>query len=368
MSYITGSSSKCGAVKETTYGTAPSGAVTPLRMTAESLRATYNRLDEGVLLASKTAPQQEVGSVTVDGTVNTVLNPSFVDWLLEVSLGKVASSTTENGQYEITGDPDHLMVYDETVYNLADVNTPYLPSSTVRVNRGTQGFAYTGMTVSTLTLDATSQDFVKADIAFNGLKEETAVNTYSDAAVPGSYKCTKAKLWKSEAGSDEIDDFIDENQWTGCPVDKTYDVESTTLTIDNGTQTVPATYCSGLYSNRPLFGQRSVTVACNVPYSEDFETFKNEYYSSEDPDMLALMLMFGSKENVTFINTSTLDVTVPKYQVYVIVPNVSITDSTANASGDSLIEASFTGTAASANGKEPLIVITRRYYEISNQQ
>lgn len=367
MNYITGSSSKCGAVREITYGTAPSGAVTPLRMTAESLRATYNRLDEGVLLASKTAPQKEVGSVTVDGTINTVLNPSFVDWLFDVSLGEKSTSEPQTFDCARAGKE---VVMTENVYTLRNVNQSYLPSSTVRMNRGSQGFIYTGMTVSTLTLNATAQDFVKADISFTGREEQHNPSSFENDPGLGSYKCTKAKLWPSTAGSDDITEFSHSGNWDSCPTETAYNVESTTLTIDNGIQTVPATYCSGLYANQPSFGQRSVTIACNIPYSSEFEVFRRTYYSNENPDMLALMLMFGSKENISYykVEGDTDETTEPSHQIYVILPNVSITDSTANANGDSLIEASFTGEASSANGKEPLKIIVRTFTEQDSQE
>ena len=374
MSYITGSNSKCGAqIEASTYGVAPAGAATKLRMTSESLRATYNRLDEGVLLGNKTVPQQEVGSVGVDGGVNTVLNPSFIDWLLYATLGQKTDSADVVYDCETSGKE---VVCHETVYTLRDYAYQdstagheaegakgYLPSSTIRIDRGTEGFTYTGMTVSSLALEASSQDFVKANISFTGYKENfDASNTYTADSQLGSYKCTKAKLWPASAGSDDILEFSRFTSWDACPISEVYDVENTNLTIDNGIQTVPATYCSGLYANRPTFGQRSVTMNCNVPYSEGFDTFRKAFYSNEDPAMLALMLMFGSKEKISYTPTGlSSDVTEPAHQVFVILPNVSITDSSANVGGDALVDGSFTGTAVSDGTHEPLKIIVRNY-------
>lgn len=363
--YISGSSSKIGAIKETTFNTTPVGTKTALRMTSESFSTTYNRLDEGILMASKTVPQQDLGSVGVSGGLNLVLNPSFADWLFEVSLGRKVETTDPD--YVAPTQPYSGATLVEETYKLADVNAD-IPTSSLELWRGTEGFTYSGMTVSTLSIDATAQDFVKADVSFNGT-QETKINGSSTVGAStslGSYKCTKAKLFKEDAGSDEIDDFSNLT-WGACPAsygtsDIQFDVEKSVLSIDNGLETTPATYCSGIYANKPTHGQRTVTLTCNVPYSSGFEAFRQQYYANENAEPLALLLCFGSKEQITYTQVEGGSaVTEPAHQVFVILPNIQITSATANASGNGLIDGSYVGTALSIGNTEPLIIIKRDY-------
>ena len=367
--YISGSSSKIGAVKETVFDQQYSPisgrpASTALRMTSESLSSTYNRLDEGILMASKTAPQQDLGSVGVSGGINVVLNPSFIDWILEAGLG-VKENTTPSNQ------PESGATLAEYTYTLADPDAD-IPSSALELWRGNEGFFYTGMTVSTLSIDATAQDFVKADISFNGTRENWISANPSDSKVGpstnlGSYKCTKARLYNNTADCDEVSDFTNLG-WddSSCPANTVYDVEKAVLSIDNGLETTPATYCSGLYANQPTHGQRTVSLTCNVPYSTGFETFRQSYYANENAAPLALMLCFGSKEQITYVPYGEVDsVTEPAHQVLVVLPNVQITSASANASGAGLIDGSYVGTALSIGTTEPIKVVVRTYTAIS---
>lgn len=383
--YISGSSSKIGAHIETDFNemydniwSRPNEV--PVRMTSESLQATYNKLDEGVLMASKTLPDQELGSVSVSGDVDTVLNPNFVEWFLEASFGNHIIPTVENGGITDLGDEPGLStdraVQIDDVYTLAGINDK-LPSSGLELWRGPQGFYYSGMTVSNMSLEATAQDFVHANITFAGTKETYLGKEGSEIEKPdhsiyhlepnidvsadyGSFKCTKAKLRYGADGSDELADF--DTSWDTCPANTVYDVQTSTLTLDNGLDANIATYCSGLYNNQPSHGQRSVTLACNVPYSDDFETFRQQYYANENPAKLALLLQFTNKNTFTYMaRTTSIETTVPAHQIFVIIPHVSISAISANASGDGLIDGSFTGTALSVNTDEPIKVIYRHF-------
>lgn len=360
--YITGQGSKAFAGFEngyTTPETTPSYSL--LAMTGESMTATYNKLQEDTLIGTKTLPDQDLGSVETSGGISSILKPAFVDWFMKGTLGlfdtTASGTTTSEGITTVTN-----------VYKLAAVDAD-LPTSEMYLARGTQHFKYDGLTISSATLNCTAQDFVKVDINFNGHKEtyisstadwNTAQGridgTYADLS---SYKCTKAKLFHADAGSDSIGAFTDFGEnWDACPTGTVYDVESATVTFDNGLENTPATYCSGIYANQPVHGQRSVTIQCNVPYSgyetNGFEKFRQDYYANENADKLALMLVFCSKDMVD---------TEPQEQVFVVFPNISITEMSANVSGQGLIDGSFTGTALSVGSKEPVIVTVRHLSE-----
>ena len=372
--YITGAGSSCWGCLEDTYGAGiPVGTTTAdtslINMTSESISTTYNRLEEGTLLASKTRPAQDLSSVTVSGGISTIFKPDFAEFVFEWAMGKI----NENADYTWYDG------YDVIEYNLADPDED-LPSAALYLNRslpkkGTpakpQNFLYDGLTVSSVAFDCTAQDFVKADINVNGRKE-VLENADPSPAAPassgtGSYKCTSARLIKKVAGTHNLQAWFLEDtnnkyyfDWADCPAGQVWDVSRTQFTIDNGLEEAPATYCSGLYANQPSHGQRNVTLACEVPYSQSFEDFRQQYYANTNPDNLALLLAFCTKdEHNETINGTT--VKVPDHQVFIIIPNVNIDGADANVSGQGLINSNFTGTALSIGNVEPLKVIKADY-------
>ena len=378
--YITGAGSSCWGCLEDTYGAGiPDGTTTSdtslINMTSESISTTYNRLEEGTLLASKTRPAQDLASVTVSGGISTIFKPDFADFIFEWAMGK--KSTTASTDYSwYTG-------YTVNEYTLANPDED-LPSAALYLNRSLpkkgglpQNFLFDGLTVSSVAFDCTAQDFVKADINISG-RNETLENDDPSPAAPsstgtGSYKCTSARLIHKPAGTQNLQAWFlqDTNNvwyfpWNTCPAGQVWDVSRTQFTIDNGLEEAPATYCSGLYANQPSHGQRGVTLACEVPYSQSFEDFRQDYYANTDPDNLALLLTFGTKEEHDFTisgATSADDVTikVPDHQIFILIPNVNIDGADANVGGQGLINSNFNGTALSIGNVEPLKVIKADY-------
>lgn len=374
-SYISGAGSAAWAGVETAYGAGYQNNASLLNMTGESLSSTFNMLDEGTLLASKTRPAQDLGSVDVSGSINTVLKYDFINWLMKATMGIEESVAS--------ADPDYRSGYTTKRYKLAAPGGD-LASSWLRLMRGTQGFDYDGMIIGSTALDCTAQDFVKADINFTGRKETyagpgpagahalnwgtwKATKPANDTV--GSYKCTRARLFNHAAAGTTpigVSDFstylaaFNDIDWSesSCPAQQVWDVSRAQLTIDNGLEDVPATYCSGLYGNEPTFGQRTVTLSCEVPYSQSFENFRQANYAKENADNLALMLAFCSKETHTEVD-GTDEYTFPDHEVIILIPNVSFDSAAANVSGQGLINGSFTGTALSVGTVEPITVLVR---------
>ena len=311
MAFKVGSGSALQAAKQTTWGTSVAPSVL-LNMTSESISTSYNKGDEGNLLALKTAGQQDLLSVVVEGGVSTILRPEFADWLFEVALGKVSSG----------------------VYTLQDPNVE-LPFSTLVLSRGGIVKTYPDVTIRSLTINAPAQDYVRADIDLVGTKElkagasgaqTLASLTYSKP----SYRCTKAVL-KYGAGGTAAASLVS----TLC-------VENTTITIDNGVEDSPATYCSGLYNERPIPGLRTVSVQCQIPYSTDLDTFRETYYADETSPCVALDLEFTTSDNTE------------KIAMYL--PNVNLSAVGGNVNGPGIIDGSFEGIALSISSTEPITV------------
>lgn len=310
-SFKVGSGSVCQAAAQTTWGT----SVTPdvlLNMTGESISVTYQKGDEGNLIANKTAAQKDLLAVVTEGGINTILRPEFIDWLLKSAMGHESSG----------------------VYTLAAPNTE-LPISTLVMNRGGIVKTYPDVTVRSLTIEAPAQDYVRANIDLVGTKEIAAGDTgaqtiQSLSFTKPSYRCTSATLYYGAGGT------------AAASLASSLCVENCTVTIDNGVEDSPATYCSGFYNDRPVPGQRTVSVNFSIPYSTAVDSFRETYYCDEDSPNVAIKLVFTTSD------------TSEKVEIYM--PNVNLTSADGNVDGPGIIDSSFAGEALSVGSAEPITI------------
>ena len=311
MAFKVGSGSVCQAAKQTTWGTSVTPSVL-LNMTSESISVDYQKGDEANLIAKKTASAKDLLAVVVEGGISTILRPEFADWLFEAALGAASSGE----------------------YTLAAPNTD-LPISTIVMNRGGIVKTYPDVTIRSLTLDCPAQDYVRADIDLVGSKEIAAGGSGAQTIqnlsfTKPSYRCTQATLYYGAGGT------------AAASLTNSLCVEDVQITIDNGVEDSPATYCSGLYKDRPVPGQRSVTVSFTIPYSSDVDSFRTSYYANDASPNLALKLVF---------TTSNEDESVDVY-----IPNLNLTEGGANVGGAGIIDSSFSGEALSIGSAEPITI------------
>ena len=309
--YKVGTGSVCQAGLQSEWGT-PVVPDNLLNMTGETIKTTVEKGDEGNLLASKTRNQSDVVSVKVDGGISLILRPEFADWLFEAALGAKNSNN----------------------YTLAAPNTQ-LPVSTIVLSRGGIVKTYPDVTIKSVKISAAAHDYVKVDIDLLGVRElsaedEGAKTIQSISFTLPSYRCTHAVLKYAVGGTAK------------ASVTQTIAVESCDITIDNGTEEAPATYETGLYSDRPVPGLRSVTVDFSIPYSDAIDTFKKTYYINEASPNVAILLKF---------TTSNEDESIEIY-----LPNVNITSADGNVGGAGIIDTSFSGEALSVGNAEPITV------------
>ena len=308
MAYKVGAGSSCQAAKQSAWGTSVKPN-TLINMTSESISVSVEKGDEGNLLASKTANQRDLMSIGVSGSISTVLRPEFADWLFECGLG----TKTEN------------------TYTLANPNTD-LPVSTIVMSRGGIVKTYPDVTIKSIKISAAAQDYVKADIDLVGVDEVSQAQDGAQLLQAGlsfklpSYRCTQATLLYGDGNSTSPSTKL-------C-------VESCDITIDNGIEDSPATYCTGVYSGRPVMGLRSVTVDFSIPYSENVDAFKSKYYSALASPCVSLKLVF---------TTSDTD-----ENIEILMPNVNITSADGNVGGTGIIDSSFSGEALSVGVTEPI--------------
>lgn len=309
--YRTGTGSVCQAGLQSAWGT-PVTPDTLINMTGETIKVTVNKGDESNLLAKKTRDQADVLSMKVEGGISAILRPEFSDWLFEAVMG----GKTEN------------------VYTLVAPNTE-LPLSTIVLSRGGIVKTYPDVTVKSIKISAAAQDYVKVDIDFIGVKElsasdEDAKTIQNLSFTLPSYRCTQATLKYAAGGTAK------------ASVTQSICVESCDITVDNGIEEAPATYCSGLFSGRPVMGRRTVSVDFSIPYSDAIDIFRKTYYMDGSSPTVALLLKF---------TTSNADENIEIY-----IPNVNITSADGNVGGAGIIDTSFNGEALSVGSTEPITV------------
>lgn len=293
---------------QSAFGT-PATPDTKLNLASESIGVTRNHGDEGNLLPSKTRNQRDLMSLAVGGGMSFILRPEMADWLFEAALGKKSSG----------------------VYTLADVGSA-LPVSTVVMSRAGVVKTYPDITIRSITITAPSQDYVRVSIEVIGTKELNAGDTgaqtiQSISFTLPSYRCTAATLKYGTAGSAATTALC---------------VENTEITIDNGIEEAPATYCQGLYAGRPAPGLRNVGVNFQLPFSSDTDTFRKTYYTDPAAPALSLELTFTTDNE--------------DESIVIEIPHLGLNNAEDPVGGTGIIEASFSGEALSVGADEPITV------------
>src|SRR5574344_1917649 len=121
MSFYTGVGTNLQFGKEAVFGSA-SQATATINLTSESIVESYEKGDEGSLLASKTATDKDLLGVNVGGSISFVLRPEFAGLLFHGAMGGADAVTEATDGF-----------YNHTIH-LCDVNED-LPSFTFKMDR-----------------------------------------------------------------------------------------------------------------------------------------------------------------------------------------------------------------------------------------
>ena len=314
MSFYTGVGTNLQFGKEASFG-ASAQATATVNLTSESIVESYEKGDEGSLLASKTATDKDLLGVSVGGSVSFVLRPEFAGLLFHGAMGGADVVTEATGGF-----------YNHTI-NLCNVNED-LPSFTFKMDRKAKKAIYAGCTISTLQLDCAAGDYVKGSFDIVGTSEITGtfdeVSTYT---IP-SYRCVGAT----------------------CNVDGSdFDISSATIKIDNGLVEAPKTFSSGFYKGQPQHGKRTVTVDFEIPYSRDLDN---------------QVVVWRTKDTVPFTITLKAKDGLEEYTITITLSHVTLDSYSRSVGGTGLITASGSGEALSKGSDEPItVVITDKHSE-----
>lgn len=309
MSFYTGVGTNLQFGKEGAFGT-PATATAMVNLTSESIVESYEKGDEGSLLASKTATDKDLLGVNVGGSVSFVLRPEFAGLLFHGAMGGDDAVTEASGGF-----------YNHT-FNLCDVNED-LPSFTFKMDRKAKKAVYAGCTISTLQLDCSAGDYVKGSFDIVGTCETTGtLENLGSYSIP-SYRCVDAT----------------------CNVDgSVFDISSATIKIDNGLVEAPKTFSSGLYKGQPQHGKRTVTVDFEIPYSTDLED---------------KVIIWKTKDTVPFTITLKAKDGLEEYTITITLSHVTLDSYSHSVGGTGLITASGSGEALSKGSDEPITVVIK---------
>lgn len=332
--YFVGSGTKAvGKLASAPGAVAPSNST--IDLTSESLSETYNYQSPESLLASKTASSRDLQNITIEGSISALMRPESIDWMLEASLGK-------KGDFEAT----EGLVAAHPGFMLASVNTD-LPKSEIGIMRGTVGKVYKGLVARSVTMNFPAQEYATIDIDFVGNEAVTDTNQISAANfTKPAFRVNHSKLVFATRDSSKTVDEQEQEMLQKCLADACgegyFDAENFNISIDNGVESAPATFCTGLFAGDAIMGKRSVTCDFTLPYSSDVENFRKQFYAVNTEGAPDFMLAFVCKNGNEAIS--------------VFIPSAHVTSIPVNVGGEGIIETTISIEALSKIGEEPILI------------
>lgn len=307
---ISGNSVYVAMKKESTWGTVASGAdVLGVKISSESLKQVFNKVNEGLATGSKGAGLMATMGKYVEGSISTLLRPDM-GYLLAYALGD--EDTVSGGKH--------------TIKAISPSGT--LPSNTICCNRNIGGYEnYSGCKINKLTLSATAGEYLKCDVDFAGKQE--AHSTGSLTFIPSSLRAFKFAQGKVYFDATEV-----------------ADVKSVSIEYLNNLDYQTQTSSSGVYMVEPSQGIREINTNLEVVYSSDSETIRTNLYKTDST--FALKLEFVSDETYATDSPYKLTITIPCNQM---------SDATANMSSPSESLSQSMTINAVDNGTDELITV-----------
>lgn len=310
-------------------------------LTSESLSETYNYQSPESLLASKTASSRDLQNITIEGSISALMRPESIDWMLEASLGKKGDFEAAEGLVEA-----------HPGFMLASVNTD-LPKSEIDIMRGTVGKVYKGLVARSVTMNFPAQEYATIDIDFVG---NEAVTDTDHIGAPNftkpAFRVNHSKLVFAARDSVKTVDEQEQEMLLKCLADACgegyFDAENFSISIDNGVESAPATFCTGLFAGDAIMGKRSVTCDFTLPYSSDVENFRKQFYAVNvantegAPDFMLAFICRNGNEAIS-----------------VFIPSAHVTSIPVNVGGEGIIETTISIEALSRigqNSEEPILI------------
>lgn len=291
--------------KESAYGTGVS-ATKQFKISSESLKAVYNKIDEGLATGGRGAGLKATMGIGVEGSASTLFRADM-GYLLKGALGVENVELVEAS----TG------AYSHTFTCIESAEDKHLPSFTAYVDRKVDKFKYTGCKINSMKLSAASGDYLKCDIDFVG-KDEVEGASMNPSLVPSplrAFKFAQGKVYTVEEGA-RIE---------------VADITSINLNINNNCDYQTQTTATGDYYKEAEVGTRDISCDLEAIYSAGTEELRKNFYKSDS--ILAIAVEFISDEEV--------ESGFP-YKLTINLPCCQMSDATANMGGLDTLKQSMT--------------------------
>ena len=313
--YARGSGSSFQIGLETEYGVKvePTEQINFLN---ESITLDVIRESEESLLMAKTIRSKDVMGYSSGGDFSVILKPENIKPLLYLSLGKEEYPELKSGTTGVYKHSFTLTEPDET-----------LPSFTAVIDRKFAVPAYTGLKVSSFSLEAQSADYIRSSLSLqgSGKEEEGEVVTLPIPTL---------KAFRFVNGSLTLDGV------------EFGEVSSVKLDINNQLDEGDFTLGSGYYRSEGQHNEREVSISIDCFYNAKSNTIRENKYKT-DGATANIILTFESPEEIE---------TGEKIRFEVILPNVVITEANPNVSGKEKIELTLEGMALEGIETEPITI------------
>lgn len=298
-----------------------STAVAPtlqLEFTSESLQYLPNYMESDALTGARTSDRMDISGIKVEGGFDIIVNPDNIGLLLSALLGAEADPAAVDGS----------AVYDHEFTPMSANVSSSLPKLTITVDRIVGVLGYVGCKLDSMSLNAQTQDYLRASFNVRGYDEET--DTLS------SLSASTKRPFQFVDGSLQLDgsDYADVTSFT---MDYSNNLENDLYTLNGSTR---------MQEIEPQ--KRDITFSLDTLYSSTSNTTRTNKFKAGS--QVSLTLTFTSTENVLSGKPYTLTIEAP---------NCYITEAHPNVGGPDRITMNMSLRAVEESGESPVTITLR---------
>jgi hypothetical protein len=278
-----GNSTIAQFAKDTYTGDVPTAASTgfrQVRYSSISIDYVPNKAQEPVLTGNIGQSRFDTMGIHAEGSMSTLARPDDLGFFLYMALGN----------QEIIEDTDLFKF---------TPNKTTLPSFTVKIDKGAGVYTYPGCVINSLGFSAQPEDYLSLDLDLVGYDEAFASGVLTPVApsVQRAFKFNQGKVLygASLASATEM-----------------ADITSISLKYNNNVENTIQTTSTGIHYKRPSPNTREITVDLECLYSEVSETFRQNYFKTDN--IFSIALAFKTDEGQPQ-DLHNLKVEIPNCQV-----------------------------------------------------
>lgn len=295
--------------------------VTPtlqIEFTSESLQYMPNYIESDALTGARTSDRMDIAGIKTEGGFDIIVNPDNIGLLLASLLGAEAAPAAVSGS----------AVYDHAFTPMSANIASSLPKLTLLVDRIVGIRKYVGVKLDTMSLNAQTQDYLRASFTARGYDEVSGTK----AALSGSTK----RPFQFVDGALKVDtaDYADVVSFT---MDYGNNLENDLYTLNGSNK---------MQEIQPQ--KRDITFNLETLYSTATNTTRTDKFIA------------GATVDLELTFTSTEDVLTGKpYTLTVKAPKCYITEANPNVDGPDRIRMTMALRATESGGVSPVTITLR---------